>query len=358
MFCTDFGAMCRELPGWAARVLKRTRTVTFLRHREALGDTIEVSALVRNLKKVRPGLRIAVVTRRPEIFRHNPHVDEAYGWHLMRAGMTVRAGYSGKDMFVEEHVVGIQWRRLWEELDQYGMPSPAGDGVAPKMDGVHPEIFLSEAEKEAGRALLAPLRAHGKPVVLLSSTGKLKPVHNREWGVANYQEVVKALAPFVSLAQAGGEEVLTLGGKPLAQFGGLPVRQAAGLFAASDAFLVQEGGLMHLASAVGTPVAAIFGGTLLPSQTGYEANVNFWSKPACSPCLGKAENCAHLKCMAPLTPRKVVEGIAQLLARRRGFTLPREAAESAPDRWEPPAFVDRAALARELSQAGAAVASS
>ncbi|MBI3830370.1 MAG: hypothetical protein HY291_12690 [Planctomycetes bacterium] len=354
MFCTDIGALCREAPGWVWRALFGSRMVTFLRHREALGDTVEVSALVRGLKKVRPGLRIAVVTRRPEIFLNNPHVDEVRGWHLFRAGMTVRAGYHGRDMFVEEHVVGIQWRRLWEELDQYGMPSPAGE-QAPPMDGVHPEIFLTAAEKDAARARLAPLRANGKPVVLLSSTGKLKPVHNREWGVVNFQAVVNALAPHVNLAQAGGEAVLTLNGAPLPQHGNLPVRQAAALFAACDAFLTQEGGLMHLATAAGAPVAAIFGGSLLPSQTGYERNVNFWSKPECSPCLGHAVNCAHLKCMVPITPRKVVAGIGALLAKHRSFALPMKAAASAPDAWEPPPFVDREALKRELEKPAPAV---
>jgi len=354
MFCTDLGTFCREAPGWAWRACFAGRTVTFLRHREALGDTIEVSALVRNLKRVRPGLRIAVATRRPEIFAHNPHVDEARGWHLFRTGMTVRAGYKGKDLFGAEHAVSIQWRRLWEELDQYGMPSPAGE-QAPPLDGVHPEIFLSAEEKDAGHRLLEPLKKNGKPVVLLSSTGKLKPVHNREWGVANYQAVVQALAPFVNLAQAGGDAVLALNGQPLPQFGGLPVRQAAGMFAACDAFLVQEGGLMHLATAVGAPIAAIFGGTVLPEQTGYARNLNFWSKPACSPCLGHAVNCAHLKCMTPLTPRKVVEGLGALLA-RRGFKLPPEAAASAPEVWEPPAFVDRAALDAELKKDLAMVA--
>jgi len=349
MFYTSFGALVREAPGWAWRALFDRRTVTFLRHREALGDTLYVSAVARALKKACPALRVAVVTRRPEIFVNNPHVDEVRGWHLMRTGMTVRGSYRIKDLVTVEHVVEIQWRRLWEELKAYGVDSPAGAKLPP-LDGYQPELFLTATERAEAVARLAPLRANGKPVVLLSTTGKLKPTHNREWGQQNYERLAEALALHVNLAQAGGEEPLLLKGAPLPQHVGLPVRQAAALFAAGDCVLAQEGGLMHLATAVNAPTAAIFGGTILPAQSGYEQNENFWSRPECSPCLGHGQNCAHLKCMVPLSPRKVAAGIAALLLKHRNFTLPQESLDAAPDTWEPPAFVDRAALKKELEK--------
>jgi len=326
------------------------KTITFLRHREALGDTLELSALIRGLKQALPHYPIAVVTKRPEVFRLNPNVNEVYGWHVLRSRRTVRAAYHGKDMLDPEyHVVEIQWRRLWEELAVLGV---CDHGYAPPLCGVEPELMLTGVERERGRGAVAANNRENKPVVLVSSTGKVKPVHNREWGAENFQAVCEALAPYCTLLQVGGEHVLHVQGRPIPQLVGLPVRQVAALFTACDAFVTQEGGLMHLATAVASPVIAVYGGSLLPSQTGYERNINLWGRPECSPCFGTGENCMHLKCMVNITPRRVVEAVAAMLRRHGVCDLPEAALAAAPDEWKPPAFVDRALLEQELSNVG------
>ena len=352
MFYTSLGRFLREVPRWVIRNAAGSRTVTILRHRMALGDVLEISALVRGLKKADPAIRVGVATRRPEIFEHNPYVDENRGWHLWRTRYTVRAGYGGEDLNRVEHVVEVQWRALWKELAEAGWPVPAPG--PPPLAGLHPEIFLTPDELNRARQQLGkPATGKAaKPVVLLSSTGKTVPVHNREWGVANFQAVADALAPHATILQVGGERPLLRDGKPLPSLSGRPVRETAALFAVCDALVTQEGGLGHLARAAGAAAVVIFGGSLLPQQTGYAESVNLWSKPECSPCFGTAVNCYHLKCMVPITPRRVVSAVGQLLAQRAGFALPLSAAEAAPDQWTPPEFVDRAILERELKKGG------
>ncbi len=346
MFCTNAFAMTRQLPLFLARCFRRRRSVTFLHHREALGDTLMLSALARGLKKVRPDIHIAIVSRRPELFQGNPNIDENRGWHLWRSGCTVGAKYGAKDLAGELHAVEVQWRSLWRELAAVKF-SGVKDNDVPPLDGIQPELFLTPVELSMARKLTSAETR--RPVVLIGSGGKLKPTHNREWGAANYQAIADVLAPHVRLMQISGEEQLSVRGKPLLDMRNISVREAAALFACCDAMLVQEGGLMHVARAVNAPCVSIFGGFVLPHQTGYKEQTNFWSKPECSPCIPLLKNCYHLKCMVGITPRNVLNALVEKIRERSGVEIPVQVVESVPDDWTPPPFVDRALLEKELA---------
>ena len=68
--------MLKEGPGWLLRQVAGPDEVTLLRHRDALGDTLMVTALARGLKKWKPSLRVSVISRRTDVFENNPHIDE------------------------------------------------------------------------------------------------------------------------------------------------------------------------------------------------------------------------------------------------------------------------------------------
>ena len=351
MFCSETLPMLRQLPLFLVRSFGRSRSVTFLRHRASLGDMLMVTALVRGLKKTRPDIHIAIVSRRPELFIGNPHVDENRGWHLWRAGFTTGARYSAKDLAGDLHAVEIQWRSLWRAMADTHFPG-VNDAAPPALDGVHPEIFLSAAERDAARVALGigdDPRQPRKPIVFLSSGGKLKPTHNREWGIENYQAVADALSPYAQLYWISGEEPLSAQDQPLPDLRMVAVRHAAALFALGDAVLVQEGGLMHVARAVNAPCVSIYGGSLLPRQTGYAEQTNLSSQPECSPCIHLVKNCGHLKCMVDITPRRVLAAVATHLRERCGFELPQEAFLRTPETWTPPRFVDLNLLKQELA---------
>jgi ADP-heptose:LPS heptosyltransferase len=350
MFCTNVFSMLRQLPLFLWRSSQRERSITLLHHREALGDTLLLSALARNLKRVRPDVHLALATRRPELFYNNPHIDENRGWHLWRSGCTASAKYSGKDLGGKLHVVEVQWRALWRELAEAKFPGVESP-EPPALDSLHPELFLTPAELNVARkrVSLANLgQSVRKPVVLIGSGGKLKPTHNREWGMVNYRAIAEALRPHAALLQISGEEQLRAGGVALPDLRNIPVRQAAALFSVCDAMLVQEGGLMHVARAVNAPCVSLFGGYVLPRHTGYDEQTNFWSKPECSPCIPLLKDCFHLKCMVGITPRHVLRALAEKIQERSGVALPEEVIEAAPGVWTPPPFVDRALLEREL----------
>lgn len=349
MFCVNGFTMLRELPLFLLRSFGRKRSVTFLHHREALGDTLMLSALARNLKAKRPDIHIAVVSRRPELFFYNQNFSENRGWHLWRSGCTVGAKYSAKDLAGPRHAVEYQWRSLWKELAEAKFTG-VESAEAPPLTSLYPEVFLKPRELDIARDRLGiSSGARRKAVVLIGSGGKLKPTHNREWGTENYRAVANALAPHAELFQISGEEQLEVSGKALTDLRDIPVREAAAIFAVCDAMLVQEGGLMHVARAVNAPCVTIFGGYVLPEQTGYVEQTNFWSRPECSPCIPQLKDCAHLKCMVGITPRKVLRALAEKIEARSSITIPLEVIEASRDEWTPPPFVDRALLQQELA---------
>jgi ADP-heptose:LPS heptosyltransferase len=90
------------------------------------------------------------------------------------------------------------------------------------------------------------------------------------------------------------------------------VLDLAALLEVCDLMITVDSGPMHIGSAVGVPVVAIFG------PTDIRVNAPYWS-PAkvvasdieCRPC---AEDCEHAKCMEAVTPRMVLEAARELLS--------------------------------------------
>ena len=286
MFLRSIPGFVLQAPGAVLRAWRDQPGIVIVRGRKALGDRLMVTPLLRALKKHVPALHVSLAARHRDVYRGNPNVDQVRGWHFWETRRTISP--VGK---IGQHVVEKMWAHVWDHLVQRGL----AEGDPPEID-IRPEIFLTEAEKAWGRSAVA--RPEGRrPVVALIGGGRLSPTWNREWGL---------------------EAVL----------------------AACDAFVTQEGGLMHLAASVNTPTVVIYGGAWRPSVTGYEQFRNLATSPECSPCHGRNEYCTHLSCMKSITVRKVAREIASLLA-KRGFELPEEAIASAPDSWTPPGFLPK-----------------
>lgn len=113
---------------------------------------------------------------------------------------------------------------------------------------------------------------------------------------------------------AMGRPVLNLAAKTT-----LP--QLAALISRSQLFVGADSGIMHMASAVGVPVVALFG----PSNerawrpwTPGGSSIVVRLHPACSPCsyvghqVGQRDGCWHRSCMADLTADRVMAAIMAL----------------------------------------------
>jgi len=135
-------------------------------------------------------------------------------------------------------------------------------------DDLSPHIRVSDLEKERARHLLDRLGRKKGARLIGMHLGAGKP-ENR-WPVERFADLASKLydegkvhlvATFGLDEEGLGKKFLASAHVPCLWGGAPPVRELAALFAAYDAIVVNDTGMLHLAAAVGTPLVGIFGPT-------------------------------------------------------------------------------------------------
>ncbi len=108
--------------------------------------------------------------------------------------------------------------------------------------------------------------------------------------------------------------------RPLDLTGQTSLGQLAAVLESCDVFIGADSGVMHLASAAGTRVAAIFGSSNADAWGPWTTHARVVrSGPLCSPCsyvrrtVGQREGCPARTCMRMVTPDHVVSAVEDLL---------------------------------------------
>lgn len=212
-------------------------------------------------------MRIVVNTNRPELVRDNPYVDEV---NRDREGIFL--GYPDpihcKDP-TKHHILSD-----WDVVENaIGLKIPKPD--------LKPEIWMRMPKDKNGRI-------------------GVQAIHKGHW------HKKKIWPYFHNLFNRGGFEAIPK----------VPnVLDLVRLVASYKAVICSEGGISHIAKAVGTPAVVIFGGFADPVWSGYDDHVNMTNKMWCSycynpkPCLEKIERF----CMREIRPWKVLNGLEALL---------------------------------------------
>ena len=227
------------------------------------------------------------------------------------------AGIPRRTGFLGEARVGLlnDWRRLdrnrWPRLvDRFGA-----------LAGVAPSPPRLEADADAGRRLR---RTHGLtadgPVVALCPGAAFGPA--KRWPVAHFAALAQRCA-------AAGSEVWVLGGLADTPLGAAiaaaaPARDLTGrtslleavdLLAGGTAVVSNDSGLMHVAAALGRPLAVVYGSTtpaFTPPLATRTAIVE--RQLACRPCFQRRCPLRHLHCL-----QRIGEG--EVFAALRGLNV-------------------------------------
>lgn len=172
------------------------------------------------------------------------------------------------------------------------------------------EVHLTEAELAAGRRRLEDLG----PFVAVEPHTKDSFTVNKRYGLSRWQEVADALkAAGLTLVQVGeGGKPLLDGVKDATELSS--IRETAAVLQQADLLVAPEGGLMHLANAVGTRAVIVYGGYVSPKLTGYAENVNLFTDLPCAPC-GLRRSClrGRRECLERIRPAEVCEAALALL---------------------------------------------
>ncbi|MCX5752654.1 MAG: glycosyltransferase family 9 protein [Candidatus Krumholzibacteria bacterium] len=327
--------------------------VTRLRY---LGDVILTTPAVAALKERYPEAEIHYATERPyaEILERNPDlagilrlsrnawmafgeiarirslrftacIDLFYNPRsailLYLSGIPIRAGGSRKlrgRLYTHRFEVPAETRSAMEH-------HVAAMGVfdVGRYDSL-PRVYLAREEADAGRELLAQSvgrREAGRRIIAMHPGGTWQA---KRWPPGSFARLAllarERIGAHVVVVTGPGEEgiaerVRAEAGSAVRVLPLKPLRTIAAILASCDAVVANDGGIMHLAVAIGRPTVAVFGPTEPDIWFPYEGKGPFAlvsRRMDCAPC--HKHRCESPECLESIAPEQALGRIEEVLA--------------------------------------------
>ena len=319
----------------------------------SIGDLLLTTPLLRAIRTRHPDSRITFVVRddMAETLRRNPHITDlvtfsrgasllALARSLRQQPWTDRLDLHGSlRSFALRQLIGGSWRGYSKHLirrqllitthGKHGGTlahvaeryfAAAGDlDVTP--DGKPPEYFISEPADAAATAFLAQHRLGQNRRLIALAPGAAH--FTKRWPEAHWVELARRLAATCDIVVLGGtmEERVAAN---IVEATGTAGASAAGLFSLdgsaalirrAEQLVVADTGLLHLATAVGTPVVALYGPTAEAfGFTPYHASaVIVQHDLGCRPCSSQGgAKCplGHHNCLRLMMPAEVLRVVS------------------------------------------------
>jgi heptosyltransferase-2 len=331
----------------------------------SIGDILLSTPFIRQVKQQFPEAQIDFLIKDvyKDLLKFNPHLNELYNFHLQNEKAeliklkrefkkksydvifdlhnSLRSNYlkhhsgAGKIRSIRKEKVK-QTLLVWFKINRYDQAIPiserylaVGRDFGVEDDGKGLEIYWDKQtmENANGKAIAKGIELKNQFFALAPGAG----FFTKRWPLNKFEHLITLIQkreekPIVIF---GGEEDKKLGVelskiKNVFDFcGQLSLLETAYLISKSKMIVSNDSGLMHMATAVQTPVLAIFGSTV--KELGFfpyrsEAKVIENSEVCCRPCshIGRHQ-CpkSHFKCMEDISPERVYDKLRQFLDVKR-----------------------------------------
>ena len=324
----------------------------------SIGDVLLITPLLRAIRRRYPGACITVLTRQAyaPLLSHNPHLSRVIGvttgQTLTSTAAELRANRYTHLLDLHDSLRTRVLRTLvpgrWGTYPKYRLARAAliyakrncyrdSRPVAERYfaaardldvqpDGAPPDFFLApEAEREAADWLTRAKLAHERPMIALAPGAAHA---TKRWPLEHWRTLIQRVVnQGFDVSVVGGEDDAPLGAA-LANGIASRVVNAAGLFGLQGtgallqraaALVSGDTGLMHMATAVGTPVVALFGPTVRPfGFFPYTPRAQVIELGlSCRPCSSKGgPRCplGHHRCLVDIGPDLVYEALHRSLS--------------------------------------------
>ncbi len=322
----------------------------------SIGDIILTTAFVRQLRQSVPGACITYVTKREfgDLLRHNPHVERLIGYDSATGvkGLTALreelAGTHWDAVFDLHNNQRSHWlshqlnyksiRRIdknrvrrallvYAKLNTFAaIPSiperyrKVGEEWGVKDDGGGLELFWPpELEERLDAVIPGDL-----PLIALAPGAGF---YTKMWPLDYWRKLLPELLakyPHRFVLIGGPDErkmlkPLEIDARVVNLAGKLSLLESAALIRRAGALICNDSGVMHMASAVGTPMVAVFGSTtrhlgFFPFRARVEIleNNHQWCRP-CSHVGRPSCPLVHFNCMRAISPDRVQKALFRLL---------------------------------------------
>lgn len=252
------------------------------------------------------------------------------------AGIPVRAGYArdGRS-FLLTRAVPVNRDNLGEHQVFYYLNLLNSMNI--KTDCTHPYIRLSEKEREwAGNLVLSGLDDCKGPLIGINPGATYGSA--KRWPARRFAELINKITDRLNgrviifgsrkevdianeiydLLKPPAENTLIMSGKT-------DLRELAALIFECDAFITNDSGPMHIASALFVPTVAIFGSTNYTATGPFGKGHTVVSKDLdCSPCIKRECPEGHTRCMTEISEDDVFNALTNILPVEKAVFLDKD----------------------------------
>ena len=201
------------------------------------------------------------------------------------------------------------------------------------------ELWTEKKEDAAVESFLRSQWVSPSQILVGINPGSSLRWPTKQWPVENFAKLCDELARrnirvvITGSKEEGGvaEELFGLTrNKPVNAVGATSITELVALVRRCQVFVSSDSAPMHIASAVGVPLLAIFGPTdpkrhLVPPER-YQV---FWKEIQCAPCYLRTCPIGHI-CMKKITVQEVLDSVLYFINEKRPSELPVTAASEAP----------------------------
>ncbi len=265
-----------------------------------LGDCLLVTTVAREIRNLRPDVRTVVESHWPQLFHNNKDIAATFPQgNEPKPGSVIVDYHHPWPPPEPKHVLKIIAERL-------GLPDPE---IA--------TYYYPTPEERAKARLIRP--PSSRPLLVVHPFSGFFAARSKQWDCRHWKLFLEALPPEIETIRFGDvEDPATPTERPNhREVVGMDLRLIAAILQSADAFVGQDSGLAHLATALGVPSVVLFTGYVPPEMFGYEQNINLvpdlpyspcWEKDGCPPC--GAEICTRA-----IQPETVCEKTLEVLER-------------------------------------------
>ena len=218
-----------------------------------------------------------------------------------------------------------RWHEAWHHNPRIAAPGEVGDfqDLIAREDGLRPYIAAKAAGRWTWRPYTPPrgelyftqdeldfARRHEGRIIVEPNL-KVGASPNKDWGWANWTALSRLMrAAGIRPTQLGPATSRRLPGADFVKT--RTMRHAAAVIARARAAVLPEGGLHHVAAAVGAPAVVIFGGFISPQVTGYAEQRSIFTGGDLG--CGYRVPCPHCRqAMRQIDPEQVMRELEELM---------------------------------------------
>jgi ADP-heptose:LPS heptosyltransferase len=212
--------------------------------------------------------------------------------------------------------------RIPHAVERYAEAARLGDA---SLGDLRPRVAVTEDDLAAGKRMRTAWETSGEFCVGLAGGASRRM---KRWPEENYARLGRDLRArgirtlrFVEPAETDGVDLQASESEPSGESGpavSAPLRPLKALLGRCQAVVTNDSGVMHLAVALGVPVLALFGSTVLDLGFGPIGSRDrvLQRDLACRPCaVHGARFCwlGHERCLKEITPERVMESVLAIV---------------------------------------------